>query len=260
MHSLQYSGSTSEVLDLGDGVVVKQPRKVWEGNAKRKTLEEEYARALDIERKIIEWLGSYPRIVPYLGPHEPSGIRLARANHGNLQEYIDRHDHEIGTPQRWTWVLQAAESVGFLHCKAVIHSDLRPENWLVNSQWQLWLYDFGGSTCEKLGLDGGHLPDDPFFDPRLPDESTPAVDIFSLGSTFYTIMTGHWPFLTGPPPTNMEKFEFMEKASALFAAGQFPDVSDIPAGIVIRGCWDHTYDTAAEVVRAVKDEMEIVNT
>ena len=65
----------------------------------------------------------------------------------------------------------------------VIHSDLRPENILVDpvdaSSLSVWLCDFGESACEGLGLDGGHLPDTPFFDPRMKWESTPATDIFS---------------------------------------------------------------------------------
>ena len=76
----------------------------------------------------------------------------------------------------------------------MIHSNLRLENYLVymaNGSTNLWLCDFGGSTCQGLGLDDEYLSDDPFFDPRLASGSTPVIDIFSLVSILYTILTGY---------------------------------------------------------------------
>ena len=39
-------------------------------------------------------------------------------------------------------------------------------------------------------------PQHPFYDPTQGLEITPAVDIFSLGSIFYTMVTGYWPYRT----------------------------------------------------------------
>jgi serine/threonine protein kinase len=170
--------------------------------------------------------------------------------------------------QRWNLVLQASISVAFAHEKGVIHSDLRPANMLVHSKelagpeqsvplkdLTLWLSDFGGSVCKELGLDGGYLPDDPFFDPRQPWEATPATDIFSLGSIFYTIMTGYWPYLQGPPPEDESRIAYQELVSGYFKEGLFPDVSSVSGGEVILGCWEHKYSTAQDVLNAVKKEM-----
>lgn len=110
--------------------------------------------------------------------------------------------------------MQAAEAVVYLHEHGVIHADQRPENYLVNAtvgscgdllpSLDLWLCDLGGSKGEELELHGEHLPDDPFFDHRMPRVSTPATDIFSLGSILYTILTGHWPYRESPPPVTVE--------------------------------------------------------
>ena len=47
--------------------------------------------------------------------------------------------------------------------EGVIHSDLRPENFLVDAStptsFDLWLCDFGESVCKELDIDGGSLPD-----------------------------------------------------------------------------------------------------
>ncbi|KAB5575787.1 hypothetical protein GE09DRAFT_1093341 [Coniochaeta sp. 2T2.1] len=70
-----------------------------------------------------------------------------------------------------------------------------PNGWAIppSSHVSVGLCDSGGSVCARLGLDGEQLPDTPFFDPWMESESTPAADIFSLGSVFYTIQTGCWP-------------------------------------------------------------------
>lgn len=217
--------------------------------------------AISFERRILEKLGSHPRIVPYLGAHAPSrGILLTEASHGNLQAYIDFNNAAINNSLRWKWSVQAVEAVAYVHRQGVIHSDLRPENYLVHatgeSSLDLWLCDFGGSRCDELGFNVHHLPDEPFFDPRMPWESTPATDIFSLGSIVYTTLTGYWPYREGPPLVTVEdKNAYETHVNEMFAAGIFPDVSMLRGGKVIKGCWDHQYKTAEEVLWAIKSEM-----
>ena len=105
-----------------------------------------------------------------------------------------------------------------------MHSDLRPGNLLVHdtsssprgggadctrrgdeiddanggsrpalSGLDLLLCDFGGSYCGALDLDGGSLPCEPFYHPAFDgdeDECSPALDMFSLGSVMYVVLTG----------------------------------------------------------------------
>lgn len=163
--------------------------------------------------------------------------------------------------------MQAIEAVVYVHEQGVIHSDLRPENFLVHGtvssymdsspSLDLWLCDFGGSKCEELGLDGQTLPDDPFFDPREPWVSSPATDIFSLGSIIYTILTRRWPYREGASPSAAnDKAAYETKVNALFMEGRFPDLSEQSGRGVIEGCWDHHYKTAKDVLDALKTEME----
>jgi len=86
-------------------------------------------------------------------------------------------------------------------------------------------FDFGGSTCEELGLDGGNLPDSGFFDPNSKPVSTEATDIFSIASVPCTILTGHWPYRgAGPFSTGEEMENYRWKVDHLFGQGKFPDV------------------------------------
>jgi len=150
------------------------------------------------------------------------------------------------------WRTQAAEATRYTHQKGVIHSDLRPENYLLhtdaNGTLNLQLSDFGGSTCGDI--DGRHLPDSGFFDPRKSWTSTEATDIFSLGSVFYTIMTGHWPYKSpGPFISVEEKWRYDERVDDLFSQGIFPTVEDLAGRASIQGCWDGHYAEAETIVR-----------
>ncbi|CAG8981742.1 hypothetical protein HYALB_00013354 [Hymenoscyphus albidus] len=253
MESLTYRGSTSDFFRFSSGIIVKSPMRVWAGNPNQQKLEEEMEKAISFEQQVLEKLGDHPRIVPYLGPHSSSrGIKLSEASHGNLQAYIDS-GVPIDNSLRWKWSLQAVEAVVYVHHKGVIHSDLRPENYLVHTtkkgSLDLWLCDFGGARCDSVGLNVSHLPDEPFFDPRMPWNSTSAVDIFSLGSMIYTILTGHWPYREGPPPVTVEdKSVYEAYVNGMFTAGRFPDVSWLKGGTVIMKCWNHQYSTAEEVL------------
>ncbi|WVN91200.1 uncharacterized protein L203_106457 [Cryptococcus depauperatus CBS 7841] len=251
---LPYLGSTSAFFLITPGTVVKTPCPDLPKNQT----------ALRIEQQLLERLGKHPRIVPYLGPH-PSGILLAEAPHGDLQTYIDTKHATLSTPHCWSLWEQATEAIVHLHSKGVIHSDLRPENFLVHQAPQpfagIWLCDFGGSFCAELDLDGGHLPDIPFSDPQMGSESTPATDIFSLGSIFYAILTGYWPFLDRPPKwtSTEDYFDYYHRVVELLKQRKFPDVTGLDGGDVIKGCWNLEYKSAEEVLQAVRSKMAVTD-
>lgn len=157
---------------------------------------------------------------------------------------------------RKKWCRQVTEAIQYLHCKGVIHSDLRPENCLVHASTaslDILLCDFGGSMCQDLGLDGRGLPDPPFWD--MVWESTPGTDIFSLGSTFYTIMTGHWPYKSAHPSEKEDRWDYEDRVIALLKQAIYPDVEGVIGGTVMIGCWKKQYITAEDILQAQKVEM-----
>jgi serine/threonine protein kinase len=173
-------------------------------------------------------------------------LLFAEASDGNLQKYIDQHHASINISLRLKWRSQAAEAIEFIHGKGVIHSDLRPENFLLHTdtvagnKLDLLLCDFGGSTNGEI--DGRHLPDSGFFNPCHPPESTESTDIFSLGSIYYTIMTGHWPYRSPGPFKALEEMKtYEEHVDAWFACKRYPRVNGLAAGLVIQRCWTGEY-------------------
>ena len=186
----------------------------------------------------------------------------------------------------WALAHQLATALAYLHAKGCRHQDLRLENCLLNisatshdakpslelshdakpplelsrdvkPSLELYLSDFGGSQCEEQNLDGEQIPDEPFGDPRLPsDQRSPAMDIFGFGSILYTILTGHWPYRSSPPPEGLERYDFREKAKEQIMKEDFPDMFHLEGGFIIQKYWDHGFKTAEELLRAVNRHIK----
>lgn len=197
----------------------------------------------------------------YLG-QRGRGLLLGQASHGNLQSYIDNNP-STSLRQRVIWCHQLAEAIAYIHGHGVVHSDLRPRNVLVHETTpgarDLLLCDFGGSVCEELDLHGNCLPDGPFYHPRFKVDTTPALDIFGLGSIFYTIFTGRWPYRStgGVLATIDERMIYEEEIYEAFNNDKYPDVTEIVGGDVILGCWTERYTSSEDVMRALEKEMPI---
>ncbi|PGH32228.1 serine/threonine protein kinase [[Emmonsia] crescens] len=247
-------GSTSIITRIKPGVVLKSPRYSWwhSPTAESHDSVKHVKHSFNVEEQILGILGDHPRIIKFLGPSEsPRGLLFVEANAGNLQTYLDHRSGVINSILGLQWCSQAAEAIQYIHQKDVIHSDLRPENYLLHKNsdgiLNLFLSDFGGSTSGVI--DGGHLPDSGFFNPRKPWVSTKATDIFSLGSVFYTIMTGHWPYKSAEPFGSLkEKLSYGERVDELFSLGMFPQVEGLIGGDIIQGCWMEQYGEVETIV------------
>ena len=185
---------------------------------------------------------------------------LAEASHGNLQHFLDAQNDAIHFSLRVKWFRQAIESIAYTHSRGVVLGDLRPDNFLVHAtgstSLDLWLSDFGGSTCEELDLNGGGLPGAGFADPSAPRAATTATNIFSLGSVLYTILKGHWPHLDpgGSFNSTEEMDEYKTRVGRLFEQGMFPDVKGLFGGEIILGCWTKRFSRLSEILEMAPSE------
>jgi hypothetical protein len=99
------------------------------------------------------------------------------------------------------WFRQALEGLRYAHQRGIIHRDLKPHNLLLTSDGSLKLSDFGlllqvqqpapGLTPRSAILGTPHYmsPEQAVGEPL--DERS---DIFSLGTTFYHLVSGRLPF------------------------------------------------------------------
>ncbi|ESZ95772.1 kinase domain-containing protein [Sclerotinia borealis F-4128] len=251
-------GSTSNGLRIPQDKFLKSPLETdHEGVAKQIKL------AFAVESGVLQRLGTHPRIVKYLGKRG-NGLLFGEASHGNLQTYIDANNPSIELFQRQKWCYQSAQAVAYIHSCGVIHSDLRPENILVHETGpgilEPLLCDFGGAVCDELGLDGEQLPNDPFCHPALDfyTKVTTAVDIFSLGSIFYTILTGYWPYRTQAFYSSTDEYwDYLDRVALLFKQGMYPDVTGLVGGEVIKRCWTREFTTVQQILDALAKHMPL---
>jgi len=95
--------------------------------------------------------------------------------------------------------LQVLEGIGFAHKYNIVHGDIKPSNILLDQQGRVKIVDFGlsfmlasGKKMRGESLPGGTLQ---FMSPEqlLNEEVDSRSDIYSLGVTFFFMLTGQWP-------------------------------------------------------------------
>jgi serine/threonine protein kinase len=122
------------------------------------------------------------------------GLVLQYMPRGNLRKHLrDAAATSSTLPERLQWAYDAAEGLHLLHSYGVIHSDVKPENILLDSNSRLKIIDFSGSSFD--GVIGSAIESARFFLPRpLKDPPSVRSDLFALGSTIYEIMTSRQPY------------------------------------------------------------------
>lgn len=132
-----------------------------------------------------------------------------------VMEYIEGRDLQYYLDQNYTfpeelvrkWLMQLSEVLEYLHSQhpAILHSDIKPANIMITSSGDVCLIDF------NISLDGETSKDVQGISPwyAAPEQYERAqhviygqddhivldgrMDIYSLGATFYRIMTGYLP-------------------------------------------------------------------
>ncbi len=143
---------------------------------------------------IVSIIKSHVQINPHTGI--PEGILLMEYLDGKkLSELIfDIPNHQI----RYSLVKQLCSAIQYAHKNLVIHRDINPDNIIVDSDYHLWLIDFGISKIRGKFQKGTtfQYATQNYSAPEVTQHSENATersDIYSLGAVIYTLFTGRLP-------------------------------------------------------------------
>ncbi|CAG7920977.1 unnamed protein product [Penicillium olsonii] len=179
---------------------------------------------IHVEAKLLEVLGSHPRIIASKGLTE-HGPLLQRASNGSLYNYV-LSQPVIALELRLRWCRQAAEAVDYIHRKHVIHYF----QGMLKSSDNVTLLDGLSRECSKS------------YSPRdHGDFACEKTDIFALGSAIFFIMTGHEVF------PDLDSLADEEEIYHRFQNGLFPSESHACSTITSK-CWTQQYLSADEII------------
>lgn len=128
----------------------------------------------------------------------------------DLQYYLDK-GYQFPEQLLYNWLLQLSEVLEYLHSQtpSILHSDIKPSNLMVTKDYRICLIDF------NISLDGENAKDvqgvsDWYAAPEQYERAQEIIhglpptkvldgrmDIYSLGATFYRVMTGCLPNVNG---------------------------------------------------------------
>jgi len=160
------------------------------------------------------------------------------------------------------YVRQAALGLHHAFEKGLTHRDIKPANLLVDKSGVVKISDLGlvlledpetAESAGRLTKEGLTVGTPDYVAPeqaRNPRAADVRADIYSLGCTFYYLLTGEVPFPGGTPTEKM-----LRHAREVVPAPSRPDLPDDVRGILARMTArrpEHRYQTPAEVAAALQ--------
>ena len=128
----------------------------------------------------------------------------------DMQYYLDK-GYRFNETQIITWLRQLCAVLDYLHTRnpVILHSDIKPGNIMITPEGNVCLIDFnisldGQNNSGLKGLSENYAAPEQHYKAQLIREGADSsqvvldgrMDIYSLGATFYSLMTGMLPELS----------------------------------------------------------------
>src|SRR5438445_6972193 len=156
----------------------------------------------------------------------------------NLRALLDRRGR-IPVPEAVRYVLQIAAGLEHASSRGVVHRDVKPSNIIVSPNGQAKLVDMGlARNMERheqdLTQSGVTLGTFDYISPEQalePREADARSDIYSLGCTFYHMLTGQSPV---PEATALKKLQHHREVAPIDPRHFNPAIPDEVAAVLSR--------------------------
>lgn len=210
-------GYSGYICKANQNTIIKHPRYIPDSEPYNQM----YRDMISTERQIYERLGSHKGIIPYSRVHDHSTgtIKLAYAQQGDLESYIDYHDMP-SEAIRASWIETSVETFWYIYSRKILHQDVKANNILVHNESPK-VADFGNAEMFAWDADMEAIcVKDPFS----------RVDILGIGCFVYSIAA--W-----------RAFWY-----DCFEQDRWPQSRDLPviSGLlcedIIRKCWSDCYE------------------
>lgn len=156
---------------------------------------------------------SHPNVVQIYSVGEDAGqhyFAMEYVRGASVLQILRTHELlEAAAATRFT--MQAASGLLAAHDKGIIHRDIKPANLMVDERGLLKITDFGlallGESVSRLTATGMLIGTPGYLSPeQVLDEAVDhRTDIYSLGVSFFEMLTGRMPFNAGSPIALVQK-------------------------------------------------------
>ncbi|RME02797.1 MAG: hypothetical protein D6805_08760 [Planctomycetota bacterium] len=146
----------------------------------------------------------------------------------SLQDIVNEKK-KLDAKEAIEYMKQAAKGLIVAHKKDIVHRDIKPDNLMVTEEGVVKVADFGlaRKTQDTMGVtQSGSILGTPYFmspEQCRGEKTDIRSDIYSLGATFYYILTGQHPFVGDSPMTILLKHIHEEVPDIKKFAPEVPD-------------------------------------
>ncbi|MBI4584587.1 MAG: protein kinase [Planctomycetes bacterium] len=155
---------------------------------------------------------------------------------GSLQQLLDR-EGRLPARRLLPMILDAARALIWAEQQGIVHRDIKPDNLMLGAEERVKIGDFGIAADRRKSktlYEGGKILGTPVYMAPEQAEGKPVdqrADIYALGATLFTALSGAFPF-DGETPVEIILKKVKEEAPPLFKI--LPDLAPGLAAIVDR--------------------------
>ena len=167
-------------------------------------------------------------------------------------------DRLLPPAQVFEIIARSADALDFAHQQGVVHRDIKPANMMYEQEsGSLKITDFGiaritDSSKTKTGMVLGtpsYMSPEQLSGMKVDGRS----DLFSLGATFYQLLTGQLPFRADSMATLMYKIANEEHAPATLLRPDLPECVDAVINKALQKNIDVRYQRGAEMAAEIRN-------